>query len=180
MESRHAVPVLVGLALAAACFAAQAARSEGEASARSGVLRCGGNHHLRMGGSEVHFSNITLRNFDSAQAIAIDRLRVYDAATNVIFDSAASGLPPPTDGAIAGNVLAPNGSVVYSTLDLLPGFLPSERRPIQVQVDWSASRRALTLDASNVRLTRARDPATGMVLEERSRNSGECRTIAMR
>jgi hypothetical protein len=177
--------IRVSLLLAAVLCCASApptyaARSEATTLARGGVMRCGGNHHLRLGGTEAHITHYPIRNFDSATGIALDRLRIFDATGTVIFDSALSGITP-SDGALGpGNVLEPNQTVAFQTEDLLPAFLDSAHRPIQLEVQWSAPAKVLTLDAITVRLSRARNPTTGQMLEERGRHAVDCRSIMLR
>jgi len=160
--------------------AAQADRSEGETMARQGVVRCGATSHLRQGGSEVHFTNLNLRNFGAAP-ITIERLRFFDATGALLFDTAGGGLPPAENGVLgpANNTLAPNQTAQFSTLDIL-SFLPNEQRPIQAEIQWSASQSVLTLGASATRLVRQRDPGTGNVLQERSRDANPCRSIFLK
>jgi hypothetical protein len=160
---------------------AQADRSEGEATARKGVVRCGGSNHLRQGGTEIHTTNYNLRNFDPAQPVTIDRLRFFDATGAVLFDSAGGGLPPADNGVLgpANNVLNPNQTAQFRSNDILP-FLQGNARPIQAEIEWSASKDALTLAVGITRLVRRRDPATGAVQEERARSSSPCRSIFLK
>ena len=173
--------VMVSLALCAAVAPSQAAKSETGATAREGVIRCGGNHFLRLGGTEAHFTSYPLRNFDSANGITINRMRVFDAPGNVLFDSANSGLPTSEDGIIGpgNNVIGPNQSVLFDSHDLVP-YLPVANRPIQLEIVWSAPVRVLTLDAVTVRIVRARNTAGGGLGEERSRHAIDCRSIVLR
>ena len=162
---------------------AEAARSEATSTARQGVIRCGGNHFLRLGGSEVHFTSYPVRNFDATGVIRIDRMRLFDGPGNVLFDSAiAGGLPQSESGIVGGasNILGPNQSVLFNTLDMPIAFQPDTNRPLQLEIEWSSPRSVLTLDAFTIRISRQRDPATGAILAERGRHAGECRSIALK
>jgi hypothetical protein len=160
---------------------AHADRGEGSTTARQGVVRCGGSHFLRLSGTEAHVTIYAIRNFDAANPIVIDRLRFFDATGAVLLDTAGGGLPPTDNGILgpANNTLNPNQSVTYHTQDLLP-FLAVTNRPIQLEIEWSAPRRALSLDAITVRIIRQRDAATGAQQAERSRSAVECRSIVLR
>ncbi len=160
--------------------AAQAERTDGETTARQGVVRCGATNHLRRSDTEVHFTNLNLRNFGAAP-ITIERLRFFDATGAVLFDTAGGGLPPAENGVLgpANNTLSPNQTAQFSTLDILP-FLPNEQRPIQAEIQWSATQAVLTLGVSATRLVRQRNVSTGGVLDERARDANPCRSIFLK
>ena len=174
--------VLIAAALGALAASSEAARSEAGATARQGVVRCGGNHHLRLSGTEVHFTHYALRNFDASTAIVIDRIRVFDGPGSVVFDSAIGGLPVSENGLLGpgNNVLAPNQSAVIDSHEMVPAYLPDVRRPLQLEVEWSAPTRALSLDAITVRISHGRNATTGQMLEERGRHAVECRSISLK
>src|SRR6266550_3888101 len=141
--------------------AALADRGEGETTARQGTVRCGGNNFLRLGGTEIQFASYILRNFDATQPIVVDRMRFFDANGNGVLGP-------------ANNTLNPNQTAQFNTNDILP-FLAQTDRPIQLEIEWSAPRRALGLDVITIRVARQRDPATGAILAERGRHATECR-----
>lgn len=175
------VPVLLAAALSSCAGVAYADRSDGSDTAIRAVVRCGGNNFLRLGGSEIQFTSWVVRNFDGDQPITLDRMRVFDANGATLFDSATSGLPPSEEGSLgpANNVLGPNQTAQFNSNDFIP-FQAQQTRPIQLEVQWSAFRPALILDAITVRITRQRDPATGAQLAERARHAIQCRTIQQR
>ena len=166
-------------------FAQQASadRPEGAAKGREGVVRCGGNNFLRLEGTEIHFTSYALRNLDSTNSIVIDRMRFFDAPGNVLFDSAASGLPLAANEILgpANNTLGPNQTAQFDSNDIL-AFLNDQRlRPIQLEIQWSASRPALSLDVTNNRIVRRRvPPPNASQQEERSRSAVPCRTIELK
>ena len=173
--------VLAGLALSlASAIPLQAAQIDGDERARSGTVRCGGSHHLRQNGAELHFTSYNFRNFNADTPITIERLTFFDATGAVLFDSNVSGFPT-FDNSVLGpsdNVLDPNQTAQLDTTDVLrDNFLLQERRPIQVEIVWSAPARVLTLGASATRLVRERNPANGNQGAERSRDANACRTI---
>ena len=161
--------------------AAQASRSEGAATGRNGVIRCGGNNFLRLGGTEVHTASYVLRNFDATTPIVIERIRVWNANGAVLFDSANSGLPAFENGVLGpgSNALQPNQTAQLNTEDVV-AFQAQSERPLQMEVQWSAAKAALSLDAVTVRTSRRRDPATGQVFEERGRHAIDCRSIFLK
>jgi hypothetical protein len=173
--------ILAGLALSLASIGApRAAEVDGDLKARSGVMRCGGSNHLRVGGTELHATFWDFRNVNAAVPITVERLTIYDATGAVLFDSNASGFPPFGNGVLgpADNLLDPNQTAELDSTQVLP-FLPQSQRPVQLEVTWSAAQRVLVLDGAVVRVARDRDPVTGAVGAERSRHSGGCRTISV-
>ena len=174
--------VLLAAALSSFAYTAYADKSEGATTARQGVMRCGGSHFLRLGGTEIQFTSWVFRNFDSSVPITLDRLRVFDANGATLFDSASSTLPPSDEGNIGpgNNVLGPNMTVQFSSDSVLPAFLPEQLRPVQLELQYSSAQKALTLDGITVRISRERNPSGGQQLEERGRHALDCRTIATR
>ena len=130
----------------------------------TGTLACGGNHFVRVGGTELHTTTYSLRNYASEGTITIESVVIYDASGTVIYDSASSGFPGPR------TELGPNQSVLFNSDAILAYNLPSDLRPIQAIFRWSASEKApdLELRISTTRLARA---VTG---EERARSDGSC------
>jgi hypothetical protein len=173
--------LISGLTLLFISFgAAHAAEIDGDAQARKGTVRCAGSNSLRLSGTEIQYASYNLRNLNAETPITIDRLTVFAANGQVLFDSEVSGLPQfpnlvlgPTD-----NVLDANQTANIDTTDFLP-FLPDNLRPLQVEFVWSAPKQVLTLEVSFIRVARQRDPATGQQLAERSRSNGSCRTIRL-
>jgi hypothetical protein len=176
---KKTVGVLLAAALSSIAFTAHADRGEGAATARQGTIRCGGNNFLRLGGAEIQFASWVFRNFDSSQDITINRMRIFDATGAVLLDSAASTLPLSDEGNIGpgNNVLGPNQTTQFDSNTLIP-FLAQTNRPVQLELQWSAAKAALTLDGITVRVSRQRDPSTGAQLAERGRHAVECRTIS--
>jgi len=76
-------------------------------------------------------------------------------------------------------VLEPNQTAQLNSFDVLP-FLPENLRPIQLEIVWSAPERVVTLEVSGLRVSRQRDPATGVQQAERGRDGNSCRTIDLR
>lgn len=181
MLKMHAC-VLLAATLGALSLPIHAAQSEAGTTARQGVVRCGGNHLLRMSGSEVGFTAYAVRNFDSLGSITIDRMRMFNGQGIPLFDSLSGGLPPSENDLIGGgqNVLGPNQSTVFYSFDMVPGFLPEGARPLQLEIQWSSPRSVVSLDAITVRITSARSTTTGAILEERGRHAIDCRSILLK
>jgi len=178
---RGACIVVAGFALCMLWIGlTRAAEIDGEAKARKGTVRCAGSNSLRLAGTEIQYASYNLRNLNSATPITIERMTVFAATGQVLFDSDASGLPQFPNGVLgpSDNVLDANQTANIDTTNFLP-FLPDNLRPIQVEFVWSAAERALLLDVSFIRVSRQRDPQTGQELQERSRSNGACRTISV-
>ena len=162
--------------------AAQASRSEGAATGRNGVVRCGGNNFLRLGGTEIQTASYILRNFDSTTPIVVERIRIWNANGVSLFDSVVSGGLPTFENGVLGatnNVLQPNQTAQLNTEDVVT-FQAQNDRPLQMEVQWSAAKAALSLDAITVRISRARNATTGQVGEERGRHAIDCRSIFLK
>lgn len=146
-----------------------------------GVLRCGGNHFIRVGGSELQFTSYNLRNQNSTVTITIDAMRAFNASGAVIFDSAVTGLPSAANGILGpgDNTLEPNQTAQILSYDFLP-FLAQNDRPIQVEIEWSAPVRGIPLAAASTRISRSRDAVTGQQREERGRDTSACTAIKTR
>jgi hypothetical protein len=118
--------------------------------AREGTLLCGGNYN----GSGTNQVSWVLRNYDDARKIVVDRIRLYDSESTVLFDSLGSGLPPSRFLHLgpADNELAPHETAHYRSDELVPAAIfpnvPLSRRPFQFIVNWSAEAKGLALDGS--------------------------------
>jgi len=174
--------IVAGVALSLASTGSLlAGETEGETTAREGVVICGGTNFLRLGGTEIHFTNYNLRNLSSTIPIRIDRVVVFAATGAVLFDSEVNGFPAFESDRIgpSDQVLDPKQNAQLGTDTFLP-FLAEELRPLQVEFSWSASERVLTLNVSRDRVVRQRDPLTGQQLQERARDGGACRNVSLR
>ncbi len=177
---------LAGLLLSLGLAGASYADNNGNgAITRGGVLRCGGTNNLRLDGTEIQFTAWDFRNLSSTVSITVERVVIFDAYGNVLFNSSVAGLPPflagvylgPATGvAAANNVLGPNQTTGLSSYDVI-GFLPPAQRPIQVEFAWSAPTRVPPLDVRTIRLSRERNPATGAQLADRARGDFSCVSI---
>ena len=141
------------------------------------VARCGAIVFLRLGGTELHTTNLTLRNFDPVHSVTITRLVISNALGVTIYDSTISGLP-----AFQNTILGPTNDTLgprqSSTLQLddFLAFQDPTTRPLQLLVAWSSAPLASPLRVGTTRVVRGRNAATGAVLEERARSGGECET----
>ena len=172
--------ILAILSSSLVCGHLFAAEIDGDVRARKGTVRCAGSNSVRLSGTEIQYASYNLRNLNGDAAITIERLTVFAATGEVLFDSDVSQLPQFPNGILGptDNVLDPNQTANIDTTDFLP-FLPDNLRPLQVEFVWSAPKQVLALDASFIRVARQRDPATGQQLAERSRSNGSCRTIRL-
>lgn len=141
-------------------------------------MRCGGTHSIGHGGTEIQWTNYVFRNFNSTTPITIRRLVFFDAQGGVLFDSNVNGFPGFDNGVLgpSDNVLNANQTASLHTLGMDP--LSSTQRPIQLEIEWAAPEKALTLDVAVVRSSNRRDPETRQLFEERARHLRDCRTIS--
>ena len=167
----------ISLASAGVSMADQA---EGEQTARSGVVSCGGTNFLRQGNTEIHFTNYNLRNLSASTPIRIDRIVVYAATGAVLFDSDVNGFPAFESGRLGPDdqVLDPKQTAQLGTDTFLP-FLAEELRPLQTEITWSAPEKVLTLHVSTNRVARQFALPNNMG-QERSREGGSCRNVTLR
>ena len=172
---------IVGLCFTAAANMSIAGEADQDKKSRQGTVRCGGSHFLRLGGTEIHFTNYIFRNYNSTTPITIQRLVFFGANGSVLYDTNISGFPTFENGVLgtADNVLDANQTASLDTVGLLP-FLPDTQRPIQLEIDWAAPEKALTLDVALVRVSRQRDSVSGQQQAERGRHLRDCRTISFK
>ncbi|MFN7085520.1 MAG: hypothetical protein ACK4N4_02695 [Burkholderiales bacterium] len=179
-KRKSVLAAMVGLCFTAGIGAAVAGEAEQDKKARQGTVRCGGTHSTAHGGTEIQWTNYVFRNLNSTTPITIKRLVMFDALGNVLVDSNLNGFPPFDNGVLgpADNILDANQTASLTTLGMAP--LPPTQRPIQLEIEWTAPEKALTLDVSVVRPSNRRDPATGQIFEERARHLRDCRTISFK
>ena len=149
---------------------------------RAGAVSCNATNFTRQGGSEIHLTNLNVRNVSVATPIRIDRIVVYDATATVLFDSNDDGFPQfetafPTT---ADRLLGPKQTGQLGTDSFLPFVNDNLRRPFQMEVSWSAGERVHKPHFSTSRVVRQRNPAEGAQLDERSRDGSECRHMILR
>ena len=159
----------LGLVGVLCCGPAQAAPIEDAMKLRAGTFACGGNHFIRVSGTEQHRSVYVISNPNPEIAVALDRVRVFDANGNVLFDFPDDPLP-----ASVKLELGPYETTQINSFDVLTEELTSQDRPMQTHIEWSnlESRQGLAPSVGLVRTVRnASDGA------ERSRASAECRLI---
>lgn len=170
----------------------QAGHADKDDKARQGTVVCGGNQLNRLPGSdadaangtEAHLSRYIFRNYDD-QNIRIDRMQFFDAQGATLYDTNVSGLPTFNNDVLGpDNIIEPNQTAQLSLEDVLGNIsLPTNNRPIQLRINWSADSRVLKPDMTLVRLVRRRenvgtpDTPDFRVRDERSRHLYECRHI---
>jgi hypothetical protein len=153
--------------------------SDQETSLSRRITVCDINNRLRLNGTEQLHTFLTLRNINPTAPILINRMRVFDAQANVLFDSATSGLPESTSGVwgTGNNVVNPHQSAQWDSAAFIP-VLDASERPAQVEILWSAAAQpARSLVAGTTNVSNARNATTGALLSELSRTSGTCRTL---
>lgn len=159
----------LGLVGMLCCGLVQAAPIEDAVRLRAGTFACGGNHFSRLGGTEQHRSVYVISNPNPRVTVTLDRLRLFDANGNLLFDFPDDALPDSVKPQ-----LGPYETTQINSFDILNDELTSERRPIQTHIEWSNldRRRGVPPSVGLVRTVRVAD--TGV---ERSRASAECRLI---
>lgn len=163
--------VALGL-LASACASPVEPLGHGK---QAGAIRCGGNHFVRLAGSELHFVNYIFRNRGEQGTITVERMRFWDATGLLIFDSMTAGFPGFSNRVLGpGNqTLEPNQTGQLDVTSFLP-HLTDAQRPMQAEFDWSASREAKPLSVDLIRLVQALDPTTQARGAEKTRDSQDC------
>jgi hypothetical protein len=139
---------------------------------RGGTLACGGNHFSRLSGTEQHRTSYIFRNFSGYATVTIERVQMFDANGNTLFEFPGVALP----GSVKTE-LGPHETTQINTADILFDDLEPAARPIQTHVLWSYAqrRRDIALGGSTVRTVRASDTGT-----ELSRANSECKLIDIR
>lgn len=174
-----AAAIVTGLMFSPAI--AFAGNGDRDARGFGGTVSCGGQHFNRLGGTEAHRTNYIIRNYNEHADINLDRVRVFDANGNVLFDSDITGMPVFFNGVLSASdtSLNPHQTAQLRTNELLgSNFLGQLDRPIQVIFDWSAQKKVLTLEVGNVRTSRKRvqnPDGSWTTREERGRHIYECR-----
>ena len=160
---------VLGLVGVLCCGLAQAAQIENAIKLRAGTFACGGNHFLRVGGTEQHRSVYVISNPNPEITVALDRVRVFDANGKVLFDFPNDALP-----ASVKLELGPYETTQINSFDILIEELTSQDRPMQTHIEWSnlENRRGVAPSVGLVRTVR--NVSDGA---ERSRTSAECRLI---
>jgi hypothetical protein len=159
----------LGLVGVLCCGLAQAAPIEDAIKLHAGTFACGGNHFLRVGGTEQHRSVYVISNPNSDITVALDRVRVFDANGQVLFDYPIDPLPTSVKPE-----LGPYETTQINSFDILTEELSPSDRPMQTHIEWSNldGRRGLAPSVGLVRTVR--NVSDGA---ERSRASAECRLI---
>lgn len=159
----------LGLVGVLCCGLAQAAPIEDAVKLRAGTFACGGNHFLRVGGTEQHRSVYVISNPNPEITVALDRVRVFDANGNVLFDFPSDPLP-----ASVKQDLGPYETTQINSFDILTEELGPPDRPMQTHIEWSSleGRRGIAPSVGLVRTVRNTSDGA-----ERSRASAECRLI---
>jgi hypothetical protein len=154
------------------CGLAQAAPIEDAIKLRAGTFACGGNHFSRVGGTEQHRSAYVISNPNREITVALDRVRVFDANGNVLFDYPSDPLP-----ASVKLELGPYETTQIHSFDILTEELSPSDRPMQTHIEWSnlESQRGLVPSVGLVRTVRNASDGS-----ERSRASAECRLIGFK
>ena len=162
------------------------AGSSDEPRGVSGTISCGGNHFVRDRGTEAQSTAYIIRNINSSLPVSINRLTIYDAQGTVIVDHDGTTLPLSFNNVIGAgdNVIEPHQTVLYRTQELIGTSLPSDRRPIQTRIEWSADAKAVVPVVSSVRLARTLETVFNSAGQpvvktrgERSRSGTSCGNV---
>jgi len=136
---------LLGLLLSAGLAEANGIKVHG------GTLACGGNHFARLQATELHRTSYIFRNFSGYATVTIERVQVFDANGNVLFNFPGVELP-----ASVKTVRGPHETTQINTADILFEDLDPAARPIQSHVEWSYGQKQkdVALNGSTVRTDR--------------------------
>jgi hypothetical protein len=178
MSFMPAIDLMMKSSIMATLLGASLALASGDAlasSAQHGTIRCGGNHFVRLGGTELHFVNYVFRNRSMQTPINVDRIVFFDATGQMIYDTQISGFPQFSNGVLGphSQVLAPNQTGQLDVTSFLP-YLTETQRPMQAQIHWSSPKKALPLSVDLIRLVQQLDPATRARGAEKTRDSQDC------
>lgn len=139
--------------------------------AKEGTLACIGNHHLRLGGSEITFTGYTLRNFNAETSITIESITLFDADGVVL-----SAMTPGSFPSGFKDMLGPNQTTSFTTRDIFgdSNIRPSAQIPLQTLVKWTATSRGVALFGNSARQDRGLDSVGGAIREQRARGIMRC------
>ncbi|SCX96893.1 hypothetical protein [Thiohalorhabdus denitrificans] len=127
---------LLAAALAGAALpAATPSPAQGRGTAGAGSLACGGDYSS-PGTSSVW----TIHNLSPSRALTLERMRLYSAGGERLYDSRNSE-PPPAATHVEFGVLGPRQAVRIRTqelgdADLIPRFVENAERPLLAVFDW--------------------------------------------
>lgn len=81
------------------------------------TARCAVSHFVRVGGTEIRSTSISLRNFDPTHAATIERITIYDFFGRKVHESVAPAHPINTDipGGVDITVVPPNANYYLRT-----------------------------------------------------------------
>jgi len=174
--------------LSATPLFATASPADKNKRAVSGTIACGGNHFSRLGRTEDQSTAYIFRNYDASLPVNINRLAIYDATGTIIADFDGASLPVSFNRIFGGgdNSIEPFQTILYLSADLIGAPLSRNKRPISVQIDWSADSKVLIPEISSVRRARRVEiqfdefgNQTLLTREERSRATSSCRSIVI-
>lgn len=146
----------------------QAAPADQGSMAKKGSLACPGNHSNQENGNLRLWTAWILRNYDDEQSIQVDNIRVLDAQGTVIKSN-----PLPFNNVTY--TIGPGQTLMFNSRNMgIESINVSTDRPLQFHVDWSAKKKALTLEGTTVLTTLLNDGTTPF-----GRHAVHCRTISM-
>jgi hypothetical protein len=166
---------IIALMLGAGLALASTGALAGNGNAQQGTIRCGGNHFVRLGGTELHFVNYIFRNRSLRSSITVERIVFFDATGQSIYDTQTLGFPQFSNRVLgpANQVLLPNQTGQLDVTSFLP-YLSETQRPMQAEIHWSAAKDALPLSVDLIRLVQQLDPSTQARGAEKTRDSQDC------
>ncbi|MFP4615969.1 MAG: hypothetical protein ACLFRB_08830 [Thiohalorhabdus sp.] len=119
----------------AALLAATASPAQEGGAAGAGSLACGGDYSSPGVSSEW-----TIHNLSPSHALTLERMRLYSAGGERLYDSRRNGAPPAVTRVEFGG-LGPRQAVRIRTqelgdADLIPRFVENAERPLLAVFDW--------------------------------------------
>ena len=176
--------LLVSISIAIATlgiFGAFPSQANAELKMTGGTTVCNGTFFRRGGVDEVHMGTWNFTNYNDDVTIKVKRVRVYtaDGGQPVIDYPTAPDIPPPGTRV----ELRPHQSTqlklhdVFGYPDGILKYLPPEKRPVQLIVDWYVmDGRGYALDGEAISEVRVGGEG-GVGGVATARNSVKCRLI---
>lgn len=139
----------------------------GLAEAAGGKLGCSLYYATRLDGTEITYTNISLRNLASKGTMTVEKIDIYHSDGTL-----AAGL---TSGKFPTGFRASLAPHQYTSLRLSDVLkTPPAAHGLQAIVSWTADSSSVSPLVTSVFLTFGRDPKTGAEKESRARHVMPC------
>lgn len=163
----------IGIGITAlSVFSAYPSQASAELKMTGGTTVCNGTFFYRDTASEVHMGTWNFTNYNDDVTIKFDHVQVFTADGLRFLDYPSEQFPVPPPG--TKSELTPHQSTVVRFVDVFGGpngYLPPEKRPVQLVVDWSIPEgRGYALDGDTISVSQVAGIQNAV-------NSVKCRLI---